>query len=162
MARHFEIDIVATRLNYYKDSTDWKPFHHDKHYDSASGMREDLTVGASFGASRALQFLHVASGTTFNFPQNNGDIFAFNSDVNRAFQHGVPRCIKPVGPRISIIVWGVRRQLTLQNSAKSERKSERNDSDEDRETCADTGIINAISDRMKIGANNKWMGKRVE
>lgn len=47
--------------------------------------------GASFGASRELQFLHEPSGKTFTFPQNNGDVFAFTSEVNQRFMHGVPR-----------------------------------------------------------------------
>ena len=47
--------------------------------------------GASFGASRELQFLHEPSGQTFSFPQNNGDIFAFTSSVNQRFKHGVPK-----------------------------------------------------------------------
>ena len=26
---YFRMDIAATRLNWYRDSTEWKPFHHD-------------------------------------------------------------------------------------------------------------------------------------
>jgi hypothetical protein len=44
--------------------------------------------GASFGATRELSFLHEPSGHSFTFPQANGDIFAFNTDVNKRFQHG--------------------------------------------------------------------------
>ena len=52
--------------------------------------REDFTMGASFGAERELAFRHVASGVQFAFPQRNGDVFAFNSNANAAFEHGVP------------------------------------------------------------------------
>jgi hypothetical protein len=41
-------------------------------------------MGASFGSTRELAFKHVASGQIFTFPQGNGDIFAFTSEVVRA------------------------------------------------------------------------------
>jgi hypothetical protein len=43
-------------------------------------------MGASFGSTRELAFKHVASGQTFTFPQGNGDIFAFTSEVVRVFR----------------------------------------------------------------------------
>jgi hypothetical protein len=42
----------------------------------------------------------------------NGDIFAFNSEVNQRFQHGVPKARGQNGPRFSIIAWGRRRYTT--------------------------------------------------
>lgn len=108
MAKHFNVDVLQTRLNYYKDGNDWKPFHHDKHAygEGNEKVREDFTMGASFGASRNLDFRHVGSNLSFSFPQNNGDIFAFNSDINKAFMHGVPKANSNVGERFSIIAWG--------------------------------------------------------
>lgn len=41
-------------------------------------------MGASFGFTRQLAFKHVASGQIFEFPQGNGDVFAFTSEVVRA------------------------------------------------------------------------------
>lgn len=105
----FKINIVQTRLNYYKNGTDWKPFHHDSH---AYGMtkdgqiKENYTIGVSLGASRHLEFLHESSGLKFKFPQNNGDIFGFTSEVNKKFMHGVPREPNIIGERFSIIAWG--------------------------------------------------------
>ena len=29
LADYFKMDIKATRFNWYRDSNDWKPFHHD-------------------------------------------------------------------------------------------------------------------------------------
>mmetsp|Transcript_25162 Transcript_25162/g.54774 ORF Transcript_25162/g.54774 Transcript_25162/m.54774 type:complete len:428 (-) Transcript_25162:204-1487(-) len=113
---YFDVEIFATRLNFYRDGTDWKPFHHDSHAFGDGGKKEDFTVGASFGASRELEFLHPQSGQKFAFPQNNGDIFAFTSEVNKRFQHGVPKARKTnVGPRFSVIAWGRRRTLNERN-----------------------------------------------
>lgn len=108
MATHFNIEILQTRLNYYKDGSDWKPLHKDRHAygEGNDKIKEDFTMGASFGASRNLDFVHEESESKFSFPQNNGDIFAFDSDINKKFLHGIPKVSKPIGERFSIIAWG--------------------------------------------------------
>ena len=59
---YFDLHVYATRLNFYPDQTSWKPFHHDSHAYGGKKLREDFTVGASFGATRELEFKHMASG----------------------------------------------------------------------------------------------------
>lgn len=104
MAKHFNVKVIQTRLNYYHDGSYWKPFHHDSH---AYGIKdENFTMGASFGDSRELIFLHPATDNKFTFPQNNGDIFAFNKEVNQKFMHGIPKAPNKFGERFSIIAWG--------------------------------------------------------
>ena len=104
MAEHFKVKIIQTRLNYYHDGSDWKPFHHDSH--AYSDKDENFTMGASFGDSRELVFLHEESNNKFTFPQNNGDVFAFDKEVNKEFMHGVPKSSDKHGERFSIIAWG--------------------------------------------------------
>jgi len=121
MAVFFDVEVFASRLNFYRDGSDWKPFHHDSHAFS-HGVKEDFTMGASFGSSRALAFLHEPSGSQFALPQHNGDVFAFTSEANKRFKHGVPRVKRAVeankvGCRFSIIAWGRRRRLCKANSA---------------------------------------------
>ena len=78
-------------------------------------------MGASFGGERELAFLHEPSGSQFSFPQRNGDVFAFTTEVNKRFKHGVPKSTKGStaaqqgGPRFSIIAWGRRRSLNPRN-----------------------------------------------
>jgi hypothetical protein len=64
--------------------------------------------------------LHPPSGERFAFPQHNGDVFAFDSEVNRRFQHGVPKLSSNVncGPRFSVIAWGRRRSINERNGGK--------------------------------------------
>jgi hypothetical protein len=69
MAEYFDVEVYATRLNFYPDNTSWKPFHHDSHAYEGREHREDFTMGVSFGDSRELVFLHPPSGLTFSFPQ---------------------------------------------------------------------------------------------
>ena len=114
MAEFFDVNVLATRLNFYRDGTDWKPFHRDSHAYTGDG-REDFTMGASFGSERELAFLHEPSGCQFSFPQRNGDVFAFDTEVNQKFMHGVPRSQRGAGPRFSIIAWGRRRSLNTRN-----------------------------------------------
>jgi hypothetical protein len=107
VSKVFNVTVLETRLNYYKNKNDWKPLHHDSHAYS-DGIREDFTIGISFGASRELVFMHEESGNTFKFPQKNGDIFAFDHNVNKDFMHGITKSLQMVGPRISLIAWGKR------------------------------------------------------
>eukprot|EP00921_Rhytidocystis_pertsovi_P020547 GHVQ01032794.1.p1 GENE.GHVQ01032794.1~~GHVQ01032794.1.p1 ORF type:complete len:274 (-),score=36.47 GHVQ01032794.1:1033-1854(-) len=130
---YFSIDIHACRLNYYRSGKDWKPFHHDSHaYSHDKHAREDFTIGGSLGETRELAFRHVDSGVEFRIPQCNGDVFGFNSNVNKLFMHGVPskseatRSTKKttkeatVEGRISVIAWGKRRSLNERNAGRSE------------------------------------------
>ncbi|KAH8075645.1 hypothetical protein JL721_1659 [Aureococcus anophagefferens] len=122
LSREFDVDVFATRLNFYRDGGDWKPFHRDSHA-YCGDAKEDFTMGASFGDARDLAFRHGAGGYEFSFPQRDGDVFAFGSSTNEAFLHGIPklRSKKLGGPRFSIIAWGRRRRLTSKNSTKAER-----------------------------------------
>jgi len=105
MAEHFNVEVCQTRLNYYPNRHSYKPMHHDRH--KYGDKREDFTMGASFGGTRALEFKHVKSGNQFKFTQNNGDVFSFDTEINQKFMHGVPKTFKKTGSRFSIIAWGV-------------------------------------------------------
>jgi hypothetical protein len=119
MKNHFNIDILQTRLNYYTN-TDYKPFHHDSHAYT-NGIKENITIGCSFGNSRSLSFKHVETGRYFNFEQNNGDVFCFDHETNKKFQHGIPKLRYNIeSERISIILWG--KQKTPNNDLSSVNK----------------------------------------
>jgi hypothetical protein len=110
VAKHFKMEVMATRLNYYKNYDDHKPYHHDSHAYS-NNIKENFTFGISLGASRKLSFMHVATGNKFDFPQCNGDVFAFDDVINRDFMHGVPKEKGSGGgldrcERLSIVAWG--------------------------------------------------------
>jgi len=107
---YFDMDIKATRLNWYRDTSEWKPFHHD-----AAAMKPDkartqnFTVAVSFGCERDAAFEHAESKTVVSMPQPNGTIYTFGRDVNLLWRHGIlqvpPDQHKNEG-RISIIAWG--------------------------------------------------------
>lgn len=97
----FNAEILAWWTNLYQDGGDAKPFHHDKF---ARGVK-NITIGASFGATRNLTFRHAKTKREFHFPQENGDIFAFAEDVNRSFLHGLHKSTVDA-PRISVIIMG--------------------------------------------------------
>ena len=98
------------RFNWYRDSSDWKPFHHDSAaFNHQRAKNQNVTVGISFGAERELAFLHADNKTKVYFPQTNGMMFAFGKDVNITWKHGVnalPKKEQNGKGRISIIVWG--------------------------------------------------------
>ncbi|XP_057299159.1 uncharacterized protein LOC130629814 [Hydractinia symbiolongicarpus] len=108
----------STRLNWYRDSKEWKPFHHD-----AAAIKPDkaktqnFTVAVSFGAEREAAFEHATTKTVISMPQPNGTIYVFSKDVNVISRHGILQFFLDVGGqvppekyhsegRISIIAWG--------------------------------------------------------
>merc|ERR1711971_64476 len=113
MAAYFDMDVKATRLNWYRDSSEWKPFHHD-----AAAMKEkfartqNFTLGVSFGAERDAAFEHAQTKTIISMPQPNGSVYTFGRDVNIIWRHGIPQLPPQKQPetaekgRISIIAWG--------------------------------------------------------
>ena len=113
ISKYFEIenDKVGTRFNWYRDSSDWKPFHHDSAaFNPQRAKNQNITVGVSFGATRELSFLHAKTGDRTYFPQTNGMLFSFGRDVNINYKHGVnalPSDEQDGKGRISIILWGL-------------------------------------------------------
>jgi len=100
----------GTRFNWYRDSSDWKPFHHDSAaFNPERAKNQNITVGISFGAERELAFLHAKNRSRIYMPQTNGMLFSFGRDVNIKWKHGINALPKSewsgVG-RISIVVWG--------------------------------------------------------
>lgn len=104
----FGMRIEATRFNWYKDTSQWKPFHHD-----ASGVNPDkaaiqnFTVALSLGATRDAAFEHATTKTTVSLPQSDGAIYCFAKDTNIIWRHGIlkEQQTRDIG-RVSVICWG--------------------------------------------------------
>lgn len=110
---YMDIDpaTASTRFNWYRDSSDWKPFHHDSAaFNAERARKQNITVGISFGSTRELAFLHADNKTKIYFPQTNGMLFAFGRDVNIRWKHGInalPESEQDGLGRVSIILWGL-------------------------------------------------------
>eukprot|EP00928_Gymnodinium_smaydae_P064607 TRINITY_DN47890_c0_g1_i1.p1 TRINITY_DN47890_c0_g1~~TRINITY_DN47890_c0_g1_i1.p1 ORF type:complete len:326 (-),score=36.27 TRINITY_DN47890_c0_g1_i1:194-1171(-) len=109
-------EILSWWVNVYEEGSVGLGFHHD-HQSNNSGLRWgrifDATAGASFGACRNLTFRHGKTSREFDFPQANGDIFAFDTQTDLDFLHGIyTKKKKPCGPRISVIIVGKTRVST--------------------------------------------------
>lgn len=113
---HFNMKIKATRLNYYKDNSEWKPYHFDAAaVDPVKSKTQNFTVGISFGSERDIAF-QIASRqreeerSVVSFPLKNGQCYAFTRDINTIWRHGVPQLKNKsqtaVEGRISVIAWG--------------------------------------------------------
>lgn len=104
----FSLSVKATRFNWYKDTSQWKPFH----FDAAAVKPEiaaiqNFTVGVSFGATRDAAFEHAGVKTVVSVPQPDGCVYAFSKDTNIIWRHGILQDV-PVRDegRISVIAWG--------------------------------------------------------
>jgi hypothetical protein len=104
----FGMDIKATRLNYYRNSSDFKPYHFDAAaIDPKKAAIQNLTIGVSFGCNRIVGFEHDKSRTKIFIPLNNCMTYGFAKDVNIEWRHGIPPEKEPNEfGRISIIAWG--------------------------------------------------------
>mmetsp|Transcript_13360 Transcript_13360/g.17625 ORF Transcript_13360/g.17625 Transcript_13360/m.17625 type:complete len:400 (+) Transcript_13360:138-1337(+) len=107
---YFKMDVKATRFNWYRDSSEWKPFHHDAAAIKPEFAKtQNCTVAASLGAERDVTFQHARTGTTVTTPLPNGSLYAFGRDVNIQWKHGIPQLPpeeKSSQGRVSIIAWG--------------------------------------------------------
>ena len=113
LCRYFNMTVGATRLNYYDNGEDWKPYHHDAAaLKPEKAKTQNITVGLSLGLTREISFQHAEKRTTINFPLEDGVVYAFGNKVNIDFRHGIPQLIEKRlanEPRLSIIIWGYSR-----------------------------------------------------
>ena len=112
LTNYFNVDVQATRLNWYRDTNQWKPFHHDSAaVDPKKAKKQNITIAVSFGCTRniALESGEDTKHTrkVISFKQNDGEIYAFANKTNELWRHGILKehNYKNEG-RISIIIWG--------------------------------------------------------
>lgn len=145
----FNVMPNATRVNIYCRGSnglgsETKPFHHDR-AAFTPGLTQNITIAASFGATREIGFRftkyksepsqvwkNVPKGMGYvnlSLPCRNGSIYAFTRDINCKFQHAViPEASHICGAangdkdRISIIVWGTKMDLNIDDSTVSTRQ----------------------------------------
>jgi len=106
--KFFNMDIQATRFNWYKDTSQWKPFHHDKNFiDPKVSNIQNFTVAVSFGVTKDAAFEHAKTKTVISIPQPDSTVYSFTNDTNGIWRHGILQDKNPqeLG-RISIIAWG--------------------------------------------------------
>jgi hypothetical protein len=104
----FDMDVQATRMNVYKDTSQWKPFHHDSAYVNPEKAKvQNFTVAVSFGCTRDVAFEHATTKTVVSLPQADGMVYCFANDTNAIWRHGILQDIptREEG-RVSIICWG--------------------------------------------------------
>ena len=113
LVQYFNVDIKATRFNWYKDTKQWKPFHFDAAaFDPKKSKTQNITIALSFGCTRytSLEFDDINTNnqkTTISIPISDGEIYAFTNTINSTWRHGIlqENEFKREG-RISIIIWG--------------------------------------------------------
>jgi hypothetical protein len=115
----FDMDVKATRYNYYKNQSQWKPFHKDAAaIKPEKAAKQNFTVGVSFGMTRQAAFERdTRDRTVISIPIADGHIYAFCNQTNNLWRHGIlqePKEEIEKG-RISIIAWGWRNNISQLN-----------------------------------------------
>lgn len=105
----FNMNIKATRLNWYQDTEQWKAFHFDSaKINPEKAKIQNFTVAASFGRTRDCAF--ERDDTTKNvisIPIGDGEIYCFTRETNEIWRHGVLQELPKVEEgRISVVAWG--------------------------------------------------------
>ena len=111
MKEYFDMEVKQTRVNMYKDNTEWKPYHRDAPVvDTKKESAQTFTVGVSFGATRTVSFQHAKTRSRVDVPLDDGSVYTFSNQVNDIWKHGIVQEpeFKKDG-RISIIIWGDRK-----------------------------------------------------
>ena len=109
LATFFGVQAATNRLNWFRQASDHKPFHHDAHaFDFGEGMYQggdatynglykgkvaNCTVVASFGAERWYSVqdrVRCDPGGTVAIHVPNGSVVAMGRDANIMWRHGVP------------------------------------------------------------------------
>ena len=133
----FDIEVNATRLNLYKTnerSSEHKPYHHDR-AAFTPGTTQNMTIAISLGITRTVSLKRVKwkkqkhpdgkwertnHGAVINFRCPNNSLYAFSRDVNIEWQHALLPSYGEQdvngGDRISIIVWGTKKDMNVHGS----------------------------------------------
>ena len=115
LSSYFNMTPSATRLNYYKNGLDWKPYHHDAAaLKPEKAKNQNITVGVSFGIKREISFQNAKTLERMDFSLEDGTVYSFGNKVNIDFKHGIPQIKngENLGERISIIIWGFSNNLS--------------------------------------------------
>lgn len=121
LCKYFSVSAAATRCNWYKSHTEFKPQHHDASaFDPEKAAKQNITIALSLGQTREILIQKTNSssaketkdhkGVFFSFPAPDSSVYTFTNEVNKTFKHGVHIGIeeddKNKESRISIIIWG--------------------------------------------------------
>jgi len=105
------VEGLSWASNLYEDAAAACQFHHDG--DKYGGgdshnpsIKPNITMVASFGATRDFTLRHADTGREFSFPQLNGDVISFDRQVDADFMHGLHPGDGRGDPRISVVVVG--------------------------------------------------------
>lgn len=107
---YFNFKTKSTRFNWYKDTKDWKPFHHDAAAIKPHiAEKQNTTIAISFGCTRDVSFQFNDNKCVVSFHLNDNSVYLFGNEVNKVWKHGIPQIhedkYRKEG-RISIILWG--------------------------------------------------------
>jgi alkylated DNA repair dioxygenase AlkB len=90
----------AVLLNYYRDGRDSMGWHSD---DERSLGPEPLIASVSLGAARVFQVRRRDNHRErFNLMLPHGSCLLMGGEMQRYWQHALPKTAKPVGPRVNL------------------------------------------------------------
>jgi hypothetical protein len=105
----FDMNIKATRLNWYQNTEQWKAFHFDAaKINPEKAKIQNFTISVSFGKTRDCAFeKDDICKNVISFPIGDGEMYCFAKKTNENWRHGVLQELPKIEDgRISIVAWG--------------------------------------------------------
>ena len=94
----------------YKNTNNWKPYHHDAAAIKPHiAEKQNTTIAISFGYTRDVAFQFNDNKCVVSFPLKDNSVYLFGNEVNKRWKHGIPQMSEDnfcEEGRISIILWG--------------------------------------------------------
>ena len=101
LSDHYAARLRQLTLSYYRDGQDSVAPHGDRGEAAEPGC---LTVSVSLGAPRRLVLRPIKGGSSGVFNLGWGDLFVMGADIQKHWQHGVPKC-RDAPPRLACLFW---------------------------------------------------------
>ena len=91
-----ETDVLSVWCNLYRNGEDYTPYHQDN-YDAHA-------VTMSFGATRKFSIRKAGKAKTRkDYHLSNGDLFYFTPEINKEYEHTIPKTKRVKEARISVV-----------------------------------------------------------
>lgn len=100
LTERFDEPCRRIGLAWYRDGSDSVAPHGDQ---VARNMHTTVMATVSCGARRRFLLSPVDGGQSVSFDLGQGDLLVMGGTIQRTWRHGVPKTVKPVGPRLCIM-----------------------------------------------------------
>ena len=98
LGERYGVEFGGVGLNYYRDGRDSVAFHRDR---VVRECPEAVVAVRTLGSRRPFRVRPHGGGESIDLSPASGDLIVMGGRCQLDWEHGVPKCARPVGERIS-------------------------------------------------------------